>query len=30
MGFGRARPATGFTLDLRHLADVTSDTARTA
>ena len=28
--FGRARPATGFTLDLRHLADVTSDTARTA
>ena len=21
--FGRARPATGFTLDLRHLADVT-------
>ena len=23
--FGRARPATGFTLDLRHLADVASD-----
>ncbi|CAG1002682.1 ATP phosphoribosyltransferase regulatory subunit [Burkholderiales bacterium] len=25
--FGRARPATGFTLDLRHLADVTGVTA---
>ena len=28
--FGRARPATGFTLDLRHLADVTGETAPVA
>jgi ATP phosphoribosyltransferase regulatory subunit len=28
--FGRARPATGFTLDLRHLADVTGETAPAA